>query len=69
MCGISGISAAQVGLILTYTSKLIRSDMAYPVPLNHHTASLTQACSMLTRQSAEVEVSQDALKTFALNHY
>ncbi|KJA26268.1 hypothetical protein HYPSUDRAFT_36540 [Hypholoma sublateritium FD-334 SS-4] len=37
VCGVSGISAAQVGLILTYTT------------------SLTQACSMLTRQSAEVE--------------
>ncbi|KAF9484380.1 ABC protein [Pholiota conissans] len=37
VCGVSGISAAQVGLILTYTT------------------SLTQACGMLTRQTAEVE--------------
>ncbi|KAF8899910.1 ABC protein [Gymnopilus junonius] len=35
--GISGTNAAQVGLILTYTT------------------SLTQACGMLTRQTAEVE--------------
>ncbi|KDR79020.1 hypothetical protein GALMADRAFT_244748 [Galerina marginata CBS 339.88] len=35
--GVSGTSAAQVGLILTYTT------------------SLTQACGMLTRQTAEVE--------------
>ncbi|KAF8802446.1 P-loop containing nucleoside triphosphate hydrolase protein [Phlegmacium glaucopus] len=35
--GVSGSSAAQVGLVLTYTT------------------SLTQACRMMTRQSAEVE--------------
>ncbi|KAF5327366.1 hypothetical protein D9619_004466 [Psilocybe cf. subviscida] len=35
--GVSGASAAQIGLILTYTT------------------SLTQACGMLTRQTAEVE--------------
>ncbi|KIM40488.1 hypothetical protein M413DRAFT_19157 [Hebeloma cylindrosporum] len=35
--GVAGISAAQIGLVLTYTT------------------SLTQACGMLTRQTAEVE--------------
>ncbi|KAF8183977.1 ABC protein [Pholiota molesta] len=46
ICGVSGITPAQVGLILTYTT------------------SLTQACGMLTRQTAEVEVT-----VFLVVHY
>jgi len=43
--GVSGISAAQIGLVLTYTT------------------SLTQQCSMLTRQSAEVENYMQSVET------
>ena len=53
--GASGSSAAQVGLVLTYTSRFFHVLLLFKIT-DVLTASLTQACGMLTRQSAEVEV-------------
>ena len=53
--GVSGTTAAQVGLVLTYTSMLFHVLLLFKI-IDTLTASLTQTSGMLTRQTAEVEV-------------
>ena len=54
---VSGVSAAQIGLILTYTSKYLMLKFCNQnCLLMCNSAQLTQLCSVTTRQYAEVEV-------------
>lgn len=53
--GVSGATAAQVGLVLTYTSRRFHVLLPFKI-IDALTASLTQSSGMLTRQTAEVEV-------------
>lgn len=57
--GVSGSSPAQIGLVLTYTSVFIsfESLRVYTDAPCAISASLTQLCGLLTRQSADVEAS------------
>ncbi|KAJ8487815.1 hypothetical protein ONZ45_g14189 [Pleurotus djamor] len=51
--GVSGISPAEIGLVLTYTSEhILHFSSQLPEIL---LATLTQLCGLVTRQSAEVE--------------
>lgn len=53
--GVNGVNPAQIGLVLTYTSKPT-SQVSTTWHSSTFLASLTQMFGMVTRQSAEVEV-------------
>ena len=53
--GVSGTSAAQVGLVLSYTSIFFHALLLFAIT-DALIASLMQSFGMLTRQTAEVEV-------------
>ncbi|KAJ6570146.1 ABC protein [Mycena vulgaris] len=53
--GVTGISPAQIGLVLTYTSTITSCMFQLLNWLTALIAQLTQMCSMVTRQSAELE--------------
>ena len=55
--GVSALNAAQIGLVLTYTSEF-QDKTGSHCSLISFITTLTQLCSLLTRQSAEVEVSE-----------
>ena len=53
--GVSGTSAAQVGLVLSYSSMFFHALLLFTI-VDALTATLTQSFGLLTRQTAEVEV-------------
>ena len=53
--GVSGSSAAQVGLVLSYSSVFFHALLMFTIA-DALTVTITQSLALLTRQTAEVEV-------------
>lgn len=60
--GVSGISPAQIGLVLTYVHSLFAAFDLILILSDRYTTSLTQMFGMVTRQSAELENNMNSVE-------